>query len=262
REQLGVSLGHHDFLRLLGRTDARTGVLRVVKRSLRRGRGEAIAERLRVAEASIPPVLASAAAFAKDLERLMPAGAGSARITHDMDLVKLSPHALDELLSSLGSLSRSLEDLVDAAEREGSAALKPEGIEILDEVRARSLAWMEAERALRSVVALEEKGYAFFLDRDDRGTPRLNRRPLHVGAALHRTLFQVCDRVLLTSATLRVGEDFGPVLGALGLPADEARVEALASPFPLDRQVLSVAWDGCGPNEPGYAERLADLVVS
>jgi ATP-dependent DNA helicase DinG len=262
REQLGVSLGHHDFLRLLGRTDARTGVLRVVKRSLRRGRGEAIAERLRVAEASIPPVLASAAAFAKDLERLMPAGASSARITHDMDLARLSPHALDELLSSLGSLSRSLEDLVDAAEREGSASLKPEGIEILDEVRARSLAWMEAERALRSVVALEEKGYAFFLDRDDRGTPRLNRRPLHVGAALHRTLFQVCDRVLLTSATLRVGEDFGPVLDALGLPADEAQVEALASPFPLDRQVLSVAWDGCGPNEPGYAERLADLVVS
>jgi len=262
REQLGVTLGHHDFLRLAGRTDARTGVLRIVKRSLRRGRGEAVAERLRVAEASIGPVLANSAVLAKDLERWLPDGAPSARITRDMELMRLSPSALDGLLAALGSLSRSLEDLADAAALEGAAALKPEGIEVLDEVRARSLAWIEVERALRSVVALEEKGYAFFLDRDDRGVPRLNRRPVHVGAALRRSLFQVADRTLLTSATLRAGEDFGPVLEALGLPADEVRTAALPSPFPLDRQVLSVVWDGSGPNDPDYSEGLASLITA
>src|SRR5678815_192780 len=41
REQLGVTLGYHDLWRLAGRTDARTGVLRLVKRALRRGRGGA-----------------------------------------------------------------------------------------------------------------------------------------------------------------------------------------------------------------------------
>jgi ATP-dependent DNA helicase DinG len=262
REQLGVTLGTHEFLRLAGRTDARTGVLRIVKRSLRRGRGETVAERVRIAEASIAPVLANAAAFAKDLERWLPDGAPSMRITRDMDMARLSPSALDGLLAALGSLSRSLEDLADTAAGEGAAALKPEGLEILDEVRARALAWIEAERALRSVVALEEKGTAFYLDRDDRGVPRLNRRPVHVGMALHRSLFQVCDRVLLTSATLRAGEDFDPVLEALGLSADEVRAEALPSPFPLESQIFSAVWDGSRPNDPDYSERLASLIVA
>src|SRR5439155_20460121 len=62
REQLGVALGVQDFLRLAGRTDARTGVLRILKRALRRGRGGRVAERIRASEASIAPVLAHAAA--------------------------------------------------------------------------------------------------------------------------------------------------------------------------------------------------------
>jgi len=262
REQLGVTVGRQELLRLAGRTDTRTGILRIVKRSLRRGRGEAIAERLKTAEASIAPVLASAAAFAGDLERLMPGGAASARITRDLDLARLSPVNLDMLLAALGTVARSLEDLADSAALTGAAALRPEGIEALDEVRARSIAWTEAERALRSVVALEEKGTAFFLDRDERGGPRLNRRPVHVGAALRHSLFGICDRTLLTSATLRAGEDFGPVLDALGLSGEEVRTAALESPFPLARQVLSAVWDGSGPNDPGHSERLADLIVS
>jgi len=262
REQLGVTLGYHDFLRLAGRTDARTGALRIVKRSLRRGRGRAVEERLRAAEESIGPVLANAKALASDLERCLPDGASSARITREMDLARLSPAALDSLLAALGSLSRSLEDLADVAQGEGEAALKPEGMEALEEVRARSLAWIEVERALRSVVALEERGCAFFVDRDERGVPRLNRRPLRVGGALRASLFSVCDRVLLTSATLAVGSDFDPLLEALGLDGSEVRTASLPSPFPLERQVLSAVWDGSGPNDPRYAERLAGLIVA
>src|SRR3989442_9959805 len=96
REQLGVTLGRQELLRLAGRTDTRTGILRIVKRSLRRGRGETVAERLRIAEDAIAPVLASAAAFSSDLDRLLlTSGATSARITRDMDLARLSPVALD-----------------------------------------------------------------------------------------------------------------------------------------------------------------------
>ena len=262
REQLGVTLGYHDLLRLAGRTDGRTGVLRIVKRSLKRGRGEAIASRIRAAEGSIGPVIANAKALASDLERCLPEGASSARITRETDLASLSPAALDSLLAALGSLSRSLEDLADAAQQEGEGALKPEGMEALEEVRARSFAWIEVERALRSVVALEEKGCAFFVDRDDRGVPRLNRRPVRVGGALRASLFSICDRVLLTSATLAVGSDFDPLLEALGLGGSEVRTASLPSPFPLERQVFSAVWDGSGPNDPRYAERLAELIVS
>lgn len=233
-----------------------------MKRSLRRGRGGAVAERLQVAESSIAPVIAHAAALARDLEHWIPDGQATARITRDMDLARLSPSALDGLLASLGSLSRSLEDVADVASREGEAALQPEGLEALDEVRARALAWTETERALRSVVALEEKGVAFFLDRDERKLPRLNRRPLRVGQELQRTVFFNCDRVLLTSATLTVDEDFRPMLDALGLHPEDVRTAALPSPFPLERQVLSAVWDGSAPQDEDYAERLGDLVVS
>ncbi|HEY3156808.1 MAG TPA: helicase C-terminal domain-containing protein [Candidatus Eisenbacteria bacterium] len=262
REQLGVTLGVRDLLRLAGRTDTRTGALRAVQRALRRGRGGRVAERIRFAEASIAPVLTHAAAFALDLERVLPPGAPSVRLTRDFDAARLSPSALDGLLSALGSLARSLEDLVETAVEEGSAALRPEGLEALDEVRARAFAWAEAERALRSVVALEEKGSAFFVDRDERGSPRLNRRPVHVGAVLRHSLLTLCDRVLLTSATLRAGDDFGPLLDALGLDPCDVRTATLLSPFPLERQVFSAVWDGSGPNDPEFSGRLAELIVA
>lgn len=261
REQLGVTVGVHDFFRLAGRTDARTGVLRLFRRSLRRGRGAAVAERIQAAEAAIAPVLAHAASFARDLERLMPPGAQTARIARDLDVASVSPAALDQLLSALGTLARALESLGEAIDREGLAALKSEGLGARDELHARALAWTEMERALRSVVGLEEKGSAFYIDRDDRGTPRLNRRPVRVGNEIRQTLLLLCDRVLLTSATLRAGEDFGPVLDALGLSPHEARAEALPSPFPLERQVFCAVRDGLEPNDPDFPERLSDLIV-
>jgi len=261
RDQLGVTVGMHDLLRLAGRTDGRTGVLRLLKRAIRKGRGGAVLERIQRVEESLPRVLAHAKDFARDLERLLPAGAATARIARDLDLSRVSPTALDQLLASLGSLSRDLETLAETAEENGLAALRQEGAEALDEVRARAAAWTEIARALRAVVGVEEKGSAFYLDRDDRGTPRLNRRPVRVGAALRQTLFGLCDRVLLTSATLRAGSDFGPMIDGLGLSGDEVRSAALPSPFQLARQVFCAAWDGPEPNDPGFPARLSDLVV-
>jgi ATP-dependent DNA helicase DinG len=68
--------------------------------------------------------------------------------------------------------------------------------------------------------------------------------------------------VLLTSATLAVGEDFEPLLQAIGLADSGARSAILPSPFSLERQVFSAVWDGSAPNDPDYAGRLADLIVS
>jgi ATP-dependent DNA helicase DinG len=68
--------------------------------------------------------------------------------------------------------------------------------------------------------------------------------------------------VLLTSATLRAGDDFGPLLDALGLDPCDVRTATLLSPFPLERQVFSAVWDGSGPNDPEFSGRLAELIVA
>jgi ATP-dependent DNA helicase DinG len=261
REQFGVSIGTQDLARLAGRTDAKTGTLRLLSRTLRRGRGAAVAERITSAEAAIQPVLLHSAALARDLARILPDGSPAARLTRETDLAVVSPAALDQLLASLGHLSRALELAADTAESEGGKALRPEGLEAVEELRARQAAWIEIEQALRAATRLEDRGMAFYLDRDDRGTPRLNRRPLRVGAVLREQLFDRCERTLLTSATLTPESDFEPMLEALGLDAGEVETARLSSPFPLERQVLSAVLDGPDPADPEFVERLAALVL-
>ena len=262
REQLGATVGPQDLQRLAGRTDSRGGALRQVKRALRPGRGGTLRERIRIAEDSIAPVLRHAAAFAQDLEQLLPPGAAAVRLTRDLDFARVSPAALDQLLAAIGSLVVALEALAGSAEDGGPQALRPEGLEALEEARARAASWSEVGRTLLSVVGLSEKGWAYYLDRDERKNPRLNRRPVRVGTALRQSLLTLCERVLLTSATLRAGSDFAPVLDSVGLSPSEVRALALPSPFPLEQQVFCAAWEGPDPNDPEFAVRLADLVVT
>jgi ATP-dependent DNA helicase DinG len=262
REQLGVSIGVQELARLATRTDSKSGALRLLGRALRRGRPSALPERIASAEATIRPILEHAGALARDLERLLPRGQAAVRLTRDRDLAEVSPSALDELLASTSRLVRALEGVLLTAEEEGGRTLKAKAEEALDEVRARALAWAEVERALRSVSRIEDRDAAFYIDRDERGSPRWNRRPLRVGDLLRAEVLEPVDRVLLTSATLGQGEDFGPFLKGVGLDRSEAETARLPSPFALERQVLGAVVDGLEPTHPGFVERLASFVVS
>ena len=259
RDTLGVTVGVQDLLRLAGRTDAKTGALRMLARAIRRGRRGAVAGRLSEVDAALKPVIEQAGALARDLAVLVPGGAAPYRLPRDLDLAQVSPAALDQLLAAIGSLTRAIEALAETAESEGAGVLRPDAGEAMDELRARLAAWLDVEQALRAATRLEDRGSAFYVDRDERGGPRLNRRPLKVGEALQSSLFSLCDRTLLTSATLRSGDSFAPALAALGF-GDEAGGLALGSPFDLARQVWSAVLDGLEPNDPAYAERLASLV--
>jgi ATP-dependent DNA helicase DinG len=261
REQLGVTVGVQDLLRLAGRTDARGGALRLLTRAARRGRRGGLASRIDAAEAALRPVLQQAAAFAQDLEAYLPAGQAAVRLPRDLDLARVSPAALDQLLMAIGALVRALESLADAAEGEEAGSLKPDAGEALDELRVKLAAWIEVEQALRAATDLTDRASAFYVDRDERGSPRLNRRPIRVGEALRSSLFALADRTLLTSATLRAGGSFEPVLRSLGFKEDEVETLALPSPFDLRRQVWSAVLDGLEPNDPAYADRLASLVL-
>ncbi len=261
RETFGVTVGMQDVARLAARTDARNGSLRLLSRSLRRGRSAGVAERIVEADQALRPVLDHTASLTRDLAALLPDGVASARLGPGVDLATVSPASLDLLLGALGSLIRALERALHEAETETSA-LKPGSDDALAEGRARVAAWIETEQALRAVVRLEERDHAFYLDRDERGTPRFNRRPLRVGGALRDSIFAHAERVLLTSATLAPEGNFAPAVRALGLEPTEVESECLESPFPLDRMVRSVVLEGSAPNDAAYVDSLAATVSS
>jgi ATP-dependent DNA helicase DinG len=261
RETFGVTLGMQDVARLAARTDARNGALKLLSKSIRRGRGAAIAARIAEADRALKPVLDQTAAFTRDLAALLPARAATARLGPEVDFAAVSPAALDGLLISLGDFLRAFERALHAGDTEPDA-LRDGGDDALAECRARGAAWIETEQALRALLRLEERDHAFYLDRDERGAPRLNRRPLQVGRALRESIFAHAERVLLTSATLAPDGDFAPTARSLGLEPDELASSSLPSPFPLERMVRCVVLEGSAPNEARYVEDLAATIVS
>ena len=268
REQRGVSLGAADLARLAARTDAKTGALRLLARSLRRGsRGAAAAAAVAEADRAIQPVLASAADVARDLEALLPPGVPAILWPRGLDLAQVSPEAVDRSLAAIARLTRALAEAIDAAESVEAAALRPGSAadDALDEVRGRLARWTEVDQALRVALRLEDRDVASFVDRDERGSARLNRRPLETGGILRDSLFALSERTLLTSATLAPGsalEDLAAGVAALGLSADDVEMVRLPSPFPLERQMATLAVDGPEPNDPAFPRSLASLVVS
>jgi ATP-dependent DNA helicase DinG len=262
RDQLGVSVGIQEITRLASRTDSRTGALRLLARAARRIKGGRIQERVLAAREALQPVITNTHALARDLERLLPHGVLSARLTRDQELADVSPVALDQLLAAVGSLGRALEAAIDVAEEDGGSTLRLAGVDAVDEVKARLQAWIDVERALRAVSRLEDRGIAFYVDRDERRSPRWNRRPLRVGAELRAALFASCERALLTSATLTPGDEFAPFLDSLGLDPESVETARLPSPFPLEKQVRSAVLDGPGPASPEFVTQLATLVES
>ncbi len=262
REQHGVSLGAADLARLAGRTDAKTGALRLLNRALRKGSsGAAAAAALAEADQALRPVLTNAAEMARDLESVLPQGAAAALWPRGLDLASVSPEAVDRLLEAIGRLIRALDRAVEAAAAEGGGALRPgpSSQDALDEVVGRLARWREVEQALRNVLRLEDRNVASYVDRDERGSVRLNRRPLDAGSILRDSLFALSERTLLTSATLASGN--GGAL-ALGLTPDDSEVIRLPSPFPLERQMATLALDGPEPGDPAFPRAVAALVGS
>jgi ATP-dependent DNA helicase DinG len=265
REQRGVSLGVSDLARLTARTDAKTGVLRLLSRSLRRG-GRSASAQAAITEADrvLRAVITCAAEVARDLESLLPPGVSSALWPRGVDLARVSPHAVDRCLAAIGEVVHRLGLAADAAEADDGAARRPGDAarDALDEVRGQHARWMEVDQAFRAVLRLEDREVATYVDRDERGNARLNRRPLDVGPVLRDSIFALSSRTLLTSATLGSTDDLADGALALGLSADALESLRLPSPFPLDRQVLTLVLDGLEPNDPAYPRSLAVAVAA
>ncbi len=81
----------------------------------------------------------------------------------------------------------------------------------------------------------------------------LHDAPLHVGHILRENLFAPLETLLLTSATLRTGGEFGYIRERLGL--EDAQELTLGSPFDYETSTLIfMPTDIPEPNTPGYVK--------
>ncbi|WP_309071427.1 ATP-dependent DNA helicase [Arthrobacter sp.] len=99
---------------------------------------------------------------------------------------------------------------------------------------------------------------------DDSSPATISIAPLSVAGRLRRGLFED-HTVVLTSATLAIGSEFGPVAGSLGLTGEGAPSWTgvdVGSPFDYPRQgVLYVARDLPKPGRGTSEEQLNELVA-
>jgi ATP-dependent DNA helicase DinG len=147
-----------------------------------------------------------------------------------------------------------------------------ERVEQLSDESAKQLLFLNTElRALQGRVAAFAGGLLAFADDDPdtcrwievRHRPRTGKSiafhaaPIAVGPLLRQALFEQFPTVLLTSATLAVGERFDFLHGRLGLDQvsepERVRTLQLGSPFDFARQaLLAVPRDIPEPNSPDY----------
>ena len=95
----------------------------------------------------------------------------------------------------------------------------------------------ELRDGLRAGVANPDEGGIYWIEVGARdGVTRLRSAPLHVGADLNQRLFDQKKSVVLTSATLSVGESLGYIEERLSL--DSANELMVGSPFDYPNRVL------------------------
>lgn len=100
---------------------------------------------------------------------------------------------------------------------------------------------------------------------DDRGARRLRIAPIDVSGSLRERLFGA-KTVILTSATLKLGGDFGPIARALGLGQDDKdywKAVDVGSPFDYSRQaMLYAAADLPRPGLDGLGQAQLDEITA
>ncbi|WP_414039891.1 ATP-dependent DNA helicase [Acidithiobacillus sp. M4-SHS-6] len=99
----------------------------------------------------------------------------------------------------------------------------------------------------------------FWMEKKPR-TVHLHATPLDVAPPLQKYLLEPVEAVILTSATLRVGDSFANIERALGLCG--AQTFAAASPFDYPRQSLLYLPSGLPePHHPGYTRACLEAAI-
>jgi ATP-dependent DNA helicase DinG len=162
------------------------------------------------------------------------------------------------MLNLLHDLRDAVQSAAEEGERGGDVAVQ------LDGVAASLVAFAnEANFALSG----ERDTHVYWAERVRVGNRpeylRLVAAPLSVADDLKRMFHDAKDSVVLCSATLRVGNDFGYMARRLGAAGGRFKMLTAASPFDYFRQALTLAPDDLpepSSDPDGYASALAGFM--
>ncbi|MHA7210513.1 ATP-dependent DNA helicase [Arthrobacter sp. MDT1-65] len=179
------------------------------------------------------------------------------------------PDDLEESLAQVrdaarAALSDTKTDGKSEADADGGRQVARSRVTLVFDLAERILAATDSNEvvwASRTSTFTPGSGYA----QPDEGAPAtLNVAPLSVAARLREGLFED-HTVILTSATLAIGSEFGPVAGSLGLSGPGAPAWTgvdVGSPFDYPRQgVLYVAKDLPKPERGTSDAQLQELLT-
>ncbi|WP_104179913.1 ATP-dependent DNA helicase [Arthrobacter sp. B0490] len=179
------------------------------------------------------------------------------------------PDDLEETLAQVrdaarAALSDTKTDGKSEADADGGRQVARSRVTLVFDLAERILAATDSNEvvwASRPSTFTPGSGYA---QPDESAPATLNVAPLSVAARLREGLFED-HTVILTSATLAIGSEFGPVAGSLGLSGPGAPAWTgidVGSPFDYPRQgVLYVAKDLPKPERGTSDAQLQELLV-
>ncbi|MCS7285522.1 MAG: helicase C-terminal domain-containing protein [Anaerolineae bacterium] len=162
--------------------------------------------------------------------------------------------SLSRLIDGLSRFLRDLQSLSEMAEDYYLESLLQE----LGGTLSRLLEWQA--RAHTILVAPSEQGIYWAHLNPSGGYISLNAAPLHVAPVLEKSIFSSKESVILTSATLRVGESFEYIRERLGIT--EAEELALGSPFDYrSSALLYLPSDIPEPDTPNYQRMVEEAIL-
>ncbi|GAM09217.1 putative ATP-dependent helicase [Geobacter sp. OR-1] len=147
-----------------------------------------------------------------------------------------------------------------------------------DEVAAKLAGVLTDLKGIRSRLESTASGLQFFCEREDefcrwievhksaKGlSVKLCFAPLEVAASLRKTIFDKFRTVIITSATLAVGDKFSYLKKRTGidlLPPERVSELLLASPFDFARQsYIGIPSDLPDPNSPAFASAIESFLL-
>ncbi|MBP5284682.1 MAG: hypothetical protein ILO34_01075 [Kiritimatiellae bacterium] len=176
------------------------------------------------------------------------------------DTLDLQSRMDDEIVKTV-NLLRDLRDTLDGATPEGEINFFSDLTAQLNGIADSFIGFAnEANFVLRAERDTHAYWAEFVRAEKRHAYLRLVGAPLSVAGDLKKYVYDLKDSVILSSATLRVGNDFRYMAARLGC---SERFEALAaaSPFDYFRQSLTLAADFLpDPGDGGYVGKLAQLL--
>jgi ATP-dependent DNA helicase DinG len=142
-------------------------------------------------------------------------------------------------LNSMQTILGSLGEVIENLEAETGSWLGEK-----KDLEARRQYYFQFLEGLQFITAFKEENWVYWVETEQRNENYnclLRAAPIEVAELLNRYLFEPKKTVILTSATLAVGNSFKHIIKRIGLnqlPADRLRILQLESPFIYEEQAL------------------------